>query len=89
MFGYILDSKTQKLTVEQAEAKNMVKDSRLGRKPIPFGFLYGRWHALRSQMQDGDELWEYNHYVGPLFAESGIALVRGGEVVDYIVLGQS
>jgi hypothetical protein len=89
IFDYILNSKTQKVTIEQAEAKHMVKDKRLGKKPIPFGFQYGRWHALRAKMRDGDELWEYNHYVGPLFAEWGIALIRSGEVVDHIVTGMS
>jgi hypothetical protein len=40
-------------------------------------------------MQAGDELWEYNHYVGPLFAEWGIALIRRGEVVDHVATGMS
>jgi len=85
MFRYILESKKQRVTVEQAEAKHLVSDSRLGKKPVPFGFQNQRWQTLLSKLQDGDEMWEYDHYVGPLSAEAGIAIVRGGEVVDHIV----
>jgi len=89
MLRYILESKTQKITADQAEAKHLVSDSRLGKKPVPFGFQNQRWQVLLSKFQSGDDLWEYDHYVGPLCAEAGIAILRGGEVVDHIVTMRS
>jgi len=85
MLRYILDSLKVRLTVEQAEAKHMVSDSRLGANPVPFGFQNERWRALLSKMQDGDELWEYGHFAGSLSAEDGIALIRNGEDIAHIV----
>jgi len=84
-YRYILECRTHQLTVEQAEAKHLVSDSRLAKKPIPFGFQNQQWQTLLSKLQDGDEMWEYDHNVGPLSAEAGIAIIRGGEVVDHIV----
>ena len=89
MLRYILESKTQMVSVEQAEAKHMVSNSQLGKTPVPFGFQHHEWQALLSKLQDGDELWEYSHCVGPLSAEAGIALIRGQEVVDHIVSWRS
>lgn len=83
--SYILESLTNRLTVEEAEAKHAVRDKRLGKKPVPFGFRHKNWQVLVSQMQGGDELWEYSFYVGPLHAEAGMAVIRNGEVVATLV----
>jgi hypothetical protein len=77
-----------KLTIEEAEAKNMVFDSRLGRKRVLFSFENAEWKALIGQMLDGDELWEF---VSPentwqnLCGRAGIALVRDGEVIYVLI----
>jgi hypothetical protein len=78
----------RKLTIEEAEAENLVADSRLGPTPIPFGFCYYEWESLIAEMQPGDELWEFSssreswkHLCG----RSGIALVRGGEIVQMMI----
>lgn len=69
------------LTVEQAEAENMITDVRLGRKPVPFGFCNREWKDLIAQMRPGDELWEFSHVAGPLCGAGGFAILRNGELV--------
>ncbi|MCL0065341.1 hypothetical protein M1N79_00405 [Dehalococcoidia bacterium] len=49
-----------RITVEEAEQKHLVKDERLGPEPIPFGFQYEEWLAFKEQIQDGDELLEFS-----------------------------
>lgn len=78
----------RKLTIEQAEAENMVTDERLGQAPVPFGYCNNMWRALLAKMRSGDELWEFSssreswqHLCG----RRGIALVRGGEVVASVL----
>ena len=88
-FDYILKSRTVRLSVEQAEAKHMVRDRRLGKKPVPFGFQNAKWLELLSRIQSEDELWEYSEYVGPLRAEWGIAVIRNGAVIGHLVTGRS
>lgn len=77
-----------RITVAEAEAKNMVQHEQLGPDPIPFGFENARWQNLLDQMQEGDELWEYcsspdswRHLAG----RAGIDLVRNGKDIDSIV----
>lgn len=55
---------------------------------VPFGFLNDRWERLKASMQEGDELWEFSsppetwqHLMG----RAGVALVRDGDVVDFLV----
>ena len=72
----------RKITVEQAEAENLVTSERLGTKPVPFGFCNPEWKALLAQMQPGDELWEFStsgHSWEHLAGRAGIALVRNGK----------
>ncbi len=78
---------TRKLTVEEAEAENLVSDERLGLTPVPFGYCNSEWRNLRAQIQPGDELWEFTSPAeswAQLFGRAGIALIREGEVVDSI-----
>jgi hypothetical protein len=77
----------RKITVEEAEAKHMVLHDSLGKDPVPFGFINNDWNKLKQQMVDGDELWEYSSPADTwenLCGRAGIALVRGGKVVDAI-----
>ena len=71
----------RKLSVEQAEAENMVTNARLGQKPVPFGFCNREWTDLIAQLQPGDELWKYSHVEGPRSGGGGIAIIRNGEFV--------
>ena len=78
----------RKVTIEEAEARNMVRDSRLGTQGVPFGFTNQQWKALVARMVEGDELWEFNSPADTwqnLCGRAGIALVRNGEVIDAII----
>lgn len=78
----------RRLTIEQAEAENLVTDDRLGLRPVPFGFCNKRWIALLAQMRPGDELWEFSSSQESwryLCGRGGIALVRDGEIVASLV----
>ena len=78
----------RRLTIEEAETQNMVLDSRIGPKPVPFGFMNEQWKALIARMVEGDGLWEFRspaEYWENLCGREGIALVRNGEVIDAMV----
>ena len=78
----------RKVTLEEAEAHNLVSDDRLGKNPVTFGFQNDEWKALVGRMAEGDELWEF---ISPedtwrhLCGRAGIAVVRGGKVVDALI----
>ena len=77
-----------RITVEEAEQKHLVKDERLGPEPIPFGFQYEEWLAFKEQIQDGDELLEFSSPPETwehLCARAGICIVRDNKVVMSIV----
>ena len=77
-----------KLTIEEAEAKHIVYDKRLGEKGVPFGFINEDWKAMIAGMESGDELWEFSSPAATwqnLSGREGIALVRNGEVIDTII----
>lgn len=80
------------ISVEEAEAGHPgITDERLKRFPEagrPFGFQNQEWEALKAKMKPGDVLRDFRsppeswqHLAG----RAGIALVRGGEVVDILV----
>jgi hypothetical protein len=79
----------RRLTIEQAEAEQMVTDARLGREPVPFGFCNCQWRDLIAKMQPGDELWEFSHIEGPLCGEGGFAIIRHGELVGSMTTWRS
>jgi len=78
----------KKTTAERAEQDHLVKDESLGPIPVPFGFQHERWLRFKSQMKDGDELWEFS---SPpitwklLVGRAGLSIVRNGKIVDSIV----
>ena len=78
----------KRISIEEAEQKNLVEDERLGPDPVPFGFQIERWSALKGQIQEGDELWEFSSpketWVN-LCGRAGICIVRNGKVLDSIV----
>ncbi len=82
------DWSRRRVTVEEAERANLVKNDRLGMAPIPFGSNHAAWKALLDQMVDGDELWEFcsppeswRHHAGSEL----IALVRSDQIVAAIL----
>jgi len=59
---------------------------------IPFGFCNGEWEALKSKMLSGDELWTFSSPQEDwdrLMGREGIALLRAGEIVDFLVTAQN
>jgi hypothetical protein len=66
---------TKRITLEEAEAKNLVDFSdssaarlelarsrgiRLTGSPVPFGFMNLEWSELVASMREGEELWEFS-----------------------------
>lgn len=77
----------QKITVEEAEAMNMVINEQWphGR---PFGYVYWEWRELLHQRRDGDEIWIYrssDESWEQMMGQEGIALVRDGEIVEAFI----
>ncbi len=82
----------KKMTIEEAEQENLVEDSRLGEKPVPFGFMLGSWLALKKKLREGDELWEFTSPQEDwdnLGGRKGVCVVRDGEVVYSITTAMS
>ncbi|KAB2849063.1 MAG: hypothetical protein F9K44_09055 [Hyphomicrobiaceae bacterium] len=78
----------ERLTREQAEAENLVRNDRLGPDPVPFGFMNSEWQNLLTQMKAGDELWFFSspgHFWENLAGRQGYCLVRAGRVVSQLV----
>ena len=80
-----LDRKT---TIAKCEKNNLIEDERLGTSPVPFGFQHNEWLDFKSQIQKGDELWEFcspmeswEHLCG----RAGICIVRDGKIIDSII----
>jgi hypothetical protein len=68
----------RKATVAEWEAEYMVDG-------IPFGGCNREWLALLSKMEPDDEIWFWSfdeELWRRLMGMEGIALVRGGEVID-------
>jgi hypothetical protein len=75
------DTYSQPVTIEEVEAHHP------GRDGVPMGGLSARWKALKAAMQPGDELRYYTSSADSwkhLAGRHGIALLRGGKVVDNI-----
>jgi hypothetical protein len=78
----------KKTTVANAEQAHLVKDKRLGPKPVPFGFINARWEQFKAGMRLGDELWEFES-PGPswehLAGRAGLCIVREGRIIDALI----
>ncbi len=78
----------QKLTVQEAEAKHAVQHPQLGPDPVPFGFMNSQWQSMLAKMLEGDELWEFSSPPETwenMMGRAGIALIRDGRIVDWII----
>ena len=82
----------KRVSLEEAQAANMVSDERLSDKPVPFGFMNFAWGHLLSLYNEGDELWEYRNSPeswADLSGKEGYVLLRNGKIVDEITTGMS
>jgi hypothetical protein len=82
----------KKISIEEAEALHPgVHDERVRSMPEiakPFGFLHGKWEALKAAMQPGDELWTFASPPDSwqdLAGRAGIAVVHDGTPIQVIV----
>ncbi len=82
----------KKVTIAEAEAAHPgVNDERVQSMPEiakPFGFLNGRWEALKAEMKPGDELWTFSSPAQSwqdLAGSAGVALVRDGNPIKVLV----
>jgi hypothetical protein len=78
----------RRTTVEEAESKHLVTDARLGPKPVPFGYMNGKWIQFKGQLREGDELWEFSSSADSwrhLAGRAGICIVRQGRIIDSIL----
>jgi hypothetical protein len=80
---------TEKLTIEEAEAKHIVEleiDSKT--VSVPFGYQHREWKLFKSLIKPEDEIWEYDSpgdHWSSLCGRAGIALVRGEKIISDIV----
>lgn len=72
---------TKRVTLDEVETQHTYHGK-------VFGGLHEAWETLKSQIAEGDELWEFSsssesweHLAG----RAGIALVRDGKAIDSLV----
>jgi len=78
----------KKITIEEAEARFMAQNERIGPNPVPFGFYNHQWNQLKSELQDNDELWMFSSPKETwqnLCGRAGICIVRDGEIYKSLV----
>ena len=71
----------RKATVADWETEHLVNG-------IPFGYCNREWEALKAKMEAGDEIWFWStdeESWTKLMGWEGMALVRGGEVIDFFM----
>lgn len=79
---------TKKVSLEQAEIDYMEQDDRISSEPVPFGFFNHQWNELKSELQEGDELWLFSSPKTSwmnMCGRAGICIVRDGKVVSSMV----
>lgn len=62
-------------TIEQ---EYMVLDERLGKEPIPFGFINCRWEKMKLEIKEGDKLYR--------FRTSKYANSKSGGMEEFILI---
>ena len=68
----------QKTTVEKAEQDSANSLSRLANNVV--------WEKFKAGIRKGDELWTYKFSGGKLAGEGGYCLVRGGRIIDKLMI---
>ena len=72
---------SKRITIPEAEAEHMHAGK-------PFGFMNDQWEQLKSEMLEGDELWDFSsppETWAHLAGRAGIALVRDGKVIRSLI----
>ena len=79
----------ERMTTDEIEAREMVKDPLNAVSKVPFGHLNSVWLELNSEMKLGDELWSFNATwpgaVGSPELRLGYVLWRGRKPVGHIL----
>jgi len=74
--------------VEQESLEELRKSQREDVPPVPFGFINDRWNELKSQYEEGDELYFFRSDKRSwldLCGEQGYVLIRKNELLDLLV----
>jgi hypothetical protein len=75
-------------TVGKAEREHLVTDESLGPEAVPFGHQHENWLRFKSQMKEGDELWEFSSPPPTwerLAGRRGFCILRGGRIVASLI----
>ena len=73
---------------QKRRAEKKLEKRRIEQLQRPFGFANQKWEALKAQMQEGDELWEFctpRSSWDKLMGLAGYELVRGNGVVCEVI----
>jgi len=75
------------ISIEEAERKHSVTDPRLGKEPVPFGFIHAQWLKFKSQIQPTDILMEFYEPPPPgaIHGVGGLEILRNGKVIDTLI----
>jgi hypothetical protein len=69
--------RTERLTIEQIEVRELVEDPLRAVPSLPFGHLHPQWAELKASLQPGDELWAF---ATPWPGDLGLTLELAGYV---------
>ena len=76
----------RKFTIEEMERIHLSQDDRIDPDPVPFGYYNSFWKELKSQLQEGDEIWTFSSPKDSWMNNCGraeVCIVRKGEIVHY------
>jgi hypothetical protein len=75
------------ITIEEAERKHSVTDPRLGKEPVPFGFIHEEWLKFKSKIRTTDILMEFYEppLPGAIHGTGGLEILRDGKVIDTLI----
>lgn len=66
-------------TVEEAEHTHLIQTA-IDPEPVAFGYLHDEWNKIKRKMREGDHL---RYFRTP--ACTGLALIQGNRIVDFLV----
>jgi hypothetical protein len=74
-------------SIEEAERKHSVTDPRLGKEPVPFGFIHTQWLKFKSQILPTDILMEFYEPPPPgaIHGTGGLEILRNGKIIDTLI----
>lgn len=79
----------ERCSVDEAEARETVRDPLNAVPAVPFGHLNPMWSRLKAQMQAGDQLWafeaQWQDELSRPDRRAGYVIWRGGQPVAHIL----